>query len=231
MSAATGPVARDAQGAVAPAGLADPPRPMFRGVLHFITAMLAPFATVALLLLADSPRGYVGASIFGTTLMLLYMSSANYHLAPWPASLRGLWKRVDHAMIFVLIAGTYTPLCLVVLNNAWGIPMLAVVWTLAGAGVALKVVNPNAPRWLSVGLYMGIGWVGVVAATEVVTTLPAAALAMLVAGGALYTIGGVIYARRRPDPSPRWFGFHEVFHAFVIAGSAAHFALISIYVV
>ena len=212
-----------------PAG--DPPKPMLRGVLHGIAAVLAPFGIVALVLMADSPRAYVGAAIFTTSLLLLYTSSASYHLAPWPAWLHGWMKRVDHSMIYVLIAGTYTPFCLVVLSNAWGIPMLSVVWTLAGGGVLLAVLHPDPPRWLGVGLYVGLGWVGVAAAAPVISALPVTAIGLLMLGGLLYTIGAVIYAMKRPDPLPRIFGFHEVFHLFVIAGSAVHFALIAAYVV
>jgi hemolysin III len=206
-------------------------RPALRGVSHLVVAIAAPFALVVLLLLADSPRRYVGASIFATSLILLYSSSANYHLAPWPDRLRRVWKRVDHAMIFVLIAGTYTPFCLVVLSNAWGITMLSVVWSLAGAGALLKIVWPDAPRALGVGLYMAVGWVGIIPAAQVVSSLALPAILLMILGGAMYSIGGVVYARRRPDPWPRVFGYHEVFHAFVIAGSAIHFAVIATYVV
>jgi hemolysin III len=230
VSAASGNIRHPAPIDVARAEQGEP-RPLLRGVSHLLTAIVAPFGLVALLLLADSPRRYVGAAIFATSLILLYWASANYHLAPWPARLRGLWQRVDHAMIFVLIAGTYTPFCLVILDDAWGIPMLAVVWSLAGAGALLKVVWPNAPRWLSVGLYLALGWIGIIPAAQLVSAMPGPALAMLLVGGVLYSIGGVVYALRRPNPSPRVFGFHEVFHSLVIAGSAVHFVLIAIYVV
>ncbi len=207
------------------------PRPLLRGTLHGAAALLAPAGLVTLLLLADSPRRYAGSAIFATSLLLLYASSASYHLAPWPARLRGAVKRIDHSMIFVLIAGTYTPFCLIVLNDRWGIPMLSVVWSLAGVGVLLKVLRPDAPRWLSVGLYLALGWIGVVASSQVVDGLPATAIAMLLIGGVLYSAGGIIYALRRPDPFPRIFGFHEVFHTFVIAASAVHFAVVAAYVV
>lgn len=207
------------------------PRPYLRGTLHGGVAILAPAAMVLLLLLADSPRGYVGAAIFATSLMLLYTTSASYHLAPWPARARRVVMRLDHSMIFILIAGTYTPFCLSVVGDAWGIPMLAFVWTVAILGVGLKVRRPDAPRWLSVSLYIGLGWVGFIAAWPVVNNLPAWGVAMLAGGGLLYTLGALIYARRWPDPRPRWFGYHEVFHAFVVVGSALHFSLIALAVV
>jgi hemolysin III len=207
----------------------SPPRPLFRGAMHGAIALLTPAGLVLLLLLADSPRGYVGASIYATTLVLLYGTSASYHLVPWPARLRRIIMRLDHAMIFVLIAGTYTPFSLIVVGDGWGVPMLSVVWTLAGLGVLLKVLWPDGPRWLSVALYIGLGWLGIIAAWPLAQNLSPAAIAMLVAGGMLYTVGALAYAARWPDPNPRVFGYHEVFHSFVAAASALHFALIATY--
>jgi len=204
-------------------------RPALRGVMHLVAALLAPLGLVALLLLADSPRRYIGAAVFATSMLLLYATSASYHLAPWSRRLHGVMKRLDHSMIFVMIGGTYTPFCLIVLSGAWSITMLAVVWSLAASGIALKVIWPSAWRWLGVGLYVGLGWIGAVAAVQVVTGMPAGALAMLMIGGSLYTAGALIYALRRPDPLPSILGYHEVFHALVIGGSAVHFALIAIY--
>lgn len=192
-------------------------------------AIAALFGTAWLLVVAGSPAGYAGGGVFGTSLILLYGTSATYHQIRRP-SWTYVAKRLDHAMIFVLIAGTYTPFCLDV-NLAWGIPMLAVVWTLAGAGALLKVMWPDGPRWLSVGLYVGLGWVAIFAASEVVSQYLGSPLALLLTGGLLYTIGGVVYALRRPDPWPRIFGYHEVFHTFVVAGSAVHFLAVAVYVV
>jgi hemolysin III len=205
-------------------------RPLMRGTLHLAMALMAPFGLVLLLLIADSPRAYVGASIFSATLVLLYATSASYHIVPWRSSWRAVVKRLDHAMIFALIAGTYTPFCLIVLGNAWGIAMLSLVWSFAGAGILLKLAWPNAPRWLSVGLYLAVGWLALIPAVELVTRMHAGAIATLLAGGMFYTAGAIVYAMRRPDPFPRVFGFHEVFHALVIAGSLVHFALIAVYV-
>ncbi len=214
----------------APAAIVEEIRPALRGAMHLGAAFAAPFALLALLLIADSPSGYVGASVFASSLVLLYTSSASYHTIPWPAKLRGIAKRVDHSMIFALIAGTYTPFCLITLSRAWGISMLSIVWTLAGLGMLLKVIWPFAPRWLSVGLYVALGWVGIVAAREVVNAMHPEALLALFIGGACYSVGGLIYALKRPNPFPSVFGFHEVFHVFVLAGSMAHFSLIALYV-
>jgi hemolysin III len=208
----------------------DEPRPLLRGTLHLVAALLAPAGLVALMFIADSPRRYVGAAIFSTSLILLYTSSAGYHLIPWSDRLHGVAKRIDHSMIFVFIAGTYTPFCLIVLDYRWGIPMLSIVWTLAAFGVVSAVFWPQAPRRLTVGTYLGLGWIGIIPAVQVVSVMSHGQLSLLALGGALYTIGAIIYAIRWPNPYPRVFGFHEVFHACVIAGSAIHFALIAIYV-
>jgi hemolysin III len=204
-------------------------RPALRGWLH-AGAVVAVIAGAALLLVvADSARGYVGGAVFAASLFLLYGTSATYHRVQWGPAPRRVVKRLDHAMIFVLIAGTYTPLCLHV-SLAWGIPMLSVVWSIAGAGIILKLLWPDAPRWLSVALYLALGWLSLVAVTELVASFGAAELAMLAGGGVLYTIGAVIYAMRRPDPWPRVFGYHEIFHLFVVAGSIVHYSLVAIYV-
>lgn len=215
----------------AQAVVATEQRPALRGVLHAFAFGLAIAGTVGLMLFADKPTGYVGGAVFATSLMLLYSTSATYHQVRfWKPAWSRVFKRVDHSMIFVLIAGTYTPFCLDV-SLAWGIPMLAIVWTLAGLGALSKIIWPDAPRWLGVSLYVGLGWVGVFAATEALNQYFGSPLALLLAGGALYTIGGVVYALHKPDPWPRIFGYHEIFHTFVVAGSAVHYAAIALYVV
>ncbi len=214
-----------------PYGPTPLPRPRLRGVFHLAAAVAASAGAVLLILLADSARAYVGGAVFAASLILLYSISAAYHRITWTPRLRAIVKRLDHATIFVLIAGTYTPFCLVVLNTAWGISMLSVVWGVAGAGIALKLVWPNAPRWLSVLLYVIVGWLALVATPPLIDWFTAGPLALLVAGGVLYTLGGLVYALRRPDPYPRTFGYHEVFHLLVIAGSLLHFTLVAVYVV
>jgi hemolysin III len=205
--------------------------PALRGVLHLVGAAFAPVGLVWLLLIADSPARYVGAAVFATTLILLYTTSASYHVVHWPQRVQTAIMRADHANIFILIAGTYTPFCLVTLGWAWGIPMLSVVWTFAGLGALLKIIWPRAPRWLSVSLYLALGWIGVIAAYPLVSNLAAPAVALLVTGGVLYSLGGLVYAARRPDPFPRVFGYHEVFHALVVSATLIHFAVIAAYVI
>ena len=205
------------------------PRPLLRGRLHLLAAWVAVAGLVILMLLAHSPRAYVGGAIFATSLILLYFTSGVYHAITWGRRMRSLLKRLDHSMIFVLIAGTYTPFCLVVLDDAWGISMLSVIWGIALAGVILKMVWPGAPRWLSVTLYASAGWLGLVASVPLSQWFAVAPLVLLVTGGVLYTLGGVIYAVRRPNPFPSVFGYHEVFHLLVIAGSVLYFSLVAIY--
>ncbi len=207
------------------------PRPLLRGYLHLGAAFAAPAALVALLLLAGSPSAYVGASIFGVSLILLYATSASYHLVPWGPRLRPVMKRLDHSMIFIFIGGTYTPFCLGAMGLGWGISLLAVVWTLVAFGVAMKVSWPQAPRWLGVGAYLAVGWVAIAGSWELASSLPVSAMAMMVVGGLIYSLGGIVYAVRWPDPLPRVFGFHEVFHAMVVAGSAMFYAAAALYVI
>ena len=207
------------------------PRPLLRGVFHAFAAVAAVGGIVLLVLLADSAGAYVGGAVFATSLALLYTTSAAYHRITWKPRLRSLMKRLDHAMIFVLIAGTYTPFCLVVADTAWGISLLSIVWGLAGAGVVMKLAWPNAPRWLSVLLYLAVGWLALVATTELLAWFTAVPLLLLALGGVAYTLGGVVYAAGRPNPFPRVFGYHEVFHTLVVAGSGLHFTLVAAYVV
>lgn len=207
-----------------------PQRPLLRGAFHLFAAPVAIAGAVVLLLLADSPRAYVGAAIFGASLILVYTTSAAYHRIPWPPRLRGLVRRLDHAMIFTLIAGTYTPFCLLLLNTAWWVSILSVVWGIAAAGIILKLIWPGAPKWLSVAFYASVGWLALVMAPQLADWFTAGPLAMLVLGGVLYTLGGVIYAVGKPNPYPPIFGYHEVFHLLVIAGSVLHYSLVAIFV-
>ena len=190
--------------------------PLLRGQFHLLMALVSPAALLVLLLIADSPREYVGGAVFGVSLLLLFSTSSAYHLIE-----RGhaLLQRLDHSMIFVLIAGTYTPFCLVLLGNGWAIPILSLVWGLAAVGIASKTFNPAPPRWLNLALYLGMGWVGLVAVAPFASAASPVLFALMVSGGVLYTLGGVVHATRRPDPFPSVFGYHELFHLLtVIAG-------------
>ena len=206
-------------------------RPLLRGYFHAAAGGAAIAGFVGLMLLADSFRAYVAGAVFATSLILLYLTSGTYHAINWGLRMKGLLRRLDHSMIFVLIAGSYTPFCLLVANGVWAVTVLAVVWSIAIAGILLKMIWPGAPRWLGVGLYLSAGWLGVVAGLPLAGWFALVPLVLLVLGGVLYTIGGVIYGLKRPDPFPRIFGYHEVFHVLVIAGSALHYTLIAAYVI
>ncbi len=204
-------------------------RPLLRGYFHLGAAIAAAFGLVVVLLLAESSREYIGGAAFTLSLLLLYSVSATYHTIRWGRRMSAVLKRLDHSMIFVMIAGGYTPFCLIVLHGAWGISLLAVVWSLAAAGIALKVAWPNAPRWLGVGLYLATGWIALVAVGQFASWFTLVPALLLVGGGVLYSIGAVIYMLRRPNPFPRVFGYHEVFHVLVIAASVLHYALVAGY--
>ena len=204
-------------------------RPLLRGILHLGAFIAAIIGIVVMLLLAHNARGYVGAAIFGASLIVVYGTSASYHRIPWGRRMAEVMRRLDHAMIFFLIAGTYTPFCLMVLDDAWGISLLSVTAGIAGVGALTRLVWLNSPRWLAVLLYLATGWTALAAATQILQQLDAAPLGLLVLGGIAYSVGGIAYAAKRPDPWPRVFGYHEVFHSFTIMGSASHFVAVAVF--
>ena len=207
-----------------------PDRPILRGYSHLVGAIVAPFGLLVLVLAADSPRGIVGAAIFGSSLIILFSTSAIYHLVPLGRRLRALVRRLDHSNIFVFIAATYTPFGLMLMSNGWGIPVLSVVAGLAGAGAVVSLAAPAAPRWIRVALYLILGWIGVVAISELLSALPGRALVLLLLSGVLFSLGGAMYAVRRPDPFPRVFGYHEIFHALEVAATVVIYSVMLIYV-
>ena len=198
-------------------------RPVLRGQFHLWMALASPAALVGLMLIADSAREYVGGAIFGASMVLLFSASSAYHLVERG---RTLLQRIDRSMIFVLIAGTYTPFCLVLLGNGWGIPILSVLWGLAAVGIASKALNPTPPRWLNLGLYLGLGWIGLIAIAPFASAASSTVLALMLAGGVLYSLGGVVHARRRPDPFPRVFGYHELFHLLTALAGLTHYSTV-----
>jgi hemolysin III len=211
---------------------ANPARPLLRGWSHAIAALGAIPALAALLwqTVADPPRA-VSLLVYGLSMIELLAVSASYHLRAWRPPARATLRALDHANIYLLIAGTYTPIAVNVLAGWERVGVLVTVWALAAIGVTCTVVTPRLPRWARAGLYVAMGWVALVPAPSLVRALPALAVAGLVAGGLLYTAGAVVYARRWPDPSPRVFGFHEVFHLLVLAGAATFAATIWIWIV
>jgi hemolysin III len=179
----------------------------------------------------DGPRRQAAAAVFAASVALCFGTSALYHRVSWTPAVRLWMRRLDHAGVYLLIAGTYTPVSLLVLRGAWRPVILAIVWTGATAAIVLKFVWVAAPKWLAAVLGLSLGWVAVVALPQVAARLNPAATALLVAGGVLYTAGAVVYARRRPDPIPSVFGYHELFHALTILAAACQYIAIAFFVV
>ena len=200
-------------------------KPRLRGRLHQLAFFVSIPAGITLVALARGSKARVGAAIFAASLTGLYGVSGAYHRGRWSVAAGRVMKRLDHSMIFVLIAGSYTPLTLLALQPAWGITLLTLAWTGAAVGVLITVLRVE--RWHRVGfaMYLGLGWLAVIAAPQLLRALSGAEVALLVAGGLLYTVGAIVLARNRPDPSPSVFGYHEVWHALVVGAGACHFAL------
>jgi hemolysin III len=205
--------------------------PRLRGVSHAVAFWVALAAAGFLLLRAGDASARAAAAVYGAGLCALFGVSASYHRWRWDPRWRPLLRRLDHSTIFVFIAASYTPIALLVLDGSLRMVVLLVVWAGAGAGVIFSVAWIGAPRWLAAGTYLALGWVSVVTIPQLVERLGTAPLALIAAGGALYTAGAVVYGLKRPDPWPRVFGFHEVFHAFVVLAAAAHYAAIAGWVV
>jgi hemolysin III len=204
-------------------------KPRLRGVSHQYAFFVSLGSGALLVLLAATARATAAAAVYAASVSALFGVSALYHRVTWTIPARRRMRRLDHAMIFLLIAGTYTPVGLLVLAGRLATVVLAVVWGGAVAGIVLELVWTRAPRWLGGAVYLTLGWVAVVAMPQLFARLGLAGGLLLVAGGLSYSVGVAVYALRRPDPVPAVFGYHEVFHLLVIAGVAAHFLAISRY--
>lgn len=198
-----------------------PPTPLLRGWFHAAAAVGAVVVTVLLCWQSRSdPLRLLSMAVYGLSMLELYTVSAIYHLGRWSKSQRRRMRALDHANIFVLIAGTYTPLCVNILSGWLRVAILCTIWLLAISGVWIAVFRPQTPRIISTLLYIGMGWVAILALPAFLSLLPWTATGLLISGGLLYTTGGLVYAWRWPNPFPRVFGYHEVFHLFVIAAGA-----------
>jgi len=200
------------------------------GLTHLAGALLGAGGVVYLLLKipGGDSRRMTAAIVFGLSLIGLYLSSAAYHLLHVSAQVQLVLRRIDHALIFALIAGSYTPYCLITMRDTWGTELLITIWSIAIFGLALSLLWIHAPRWLTTALYLFMGWFIVVAFPSLKKGLSAEAMGWLVAGGLSYSVGAVIYAVKRPDPWPPHFGFHEIWHLMVLAGSACHFVSVAL---
>ena len=201
----------------------EPPSPQWRGRLHQAAFFVSIPAGLALVAAAGSVEARVASAVYALGLIGLFGTSAAYHRFPWSTRGKRIMKRLDHSMIFVLIAGTYTPIALLVVQGAWSIALLAVVWGGAALGIALKFLRIDGFHVVSGALYIVLGWLAIAAFPAMVRGLRPVALAFIVAGGLLYTTGAIVLALRRPDPNPQVFGYHEVWHTFTIAAGACHY--------
>ncbi len=204
-----------------------PVKPRLRGVSHAYAFFVSLACGVALILAASDGRARLAATIYALAVSALLGTSALYHTHNWRPRARRWMRRLDHSMIFVLIAGTYTPVALLALKGSLGSTILVVVWAGALGGVLFKLVWIDAPKWVFAAVYIALGWVAASVFGQLPGTIGWLGVAGLAAGGLLYTVGAVVYASERPNPFPKVFGYHEVFHALVIAAAALHYAVIA----
>jgi len=205
--------------------------PRLRGVSHEVAAWLAAVAAVVLIAIAPSGSPRLAAAVYGAGLIALFTGSALYHRWRWNPRWRPLLRRIDHSTIFVFIAASYTPIALLVLQGSLRTGVLIAVWVGALAGVVFSVAWIDAPRWLTALTYLGLGWISLLTLPQLVERLQPAPLTLIAVGGLFYSVGAIVYATRRPDPWPSTFGFHEVFHALVIAAAVVHFVAMAGWVV
>lgn len=208
--------------------IGDVLKPRLRGWVHAGMAPLVLAASVVLVALAPTTAGRVSSAVFGASAILLFGTSAVYHRGRWSARVAGVLRRLDHTNIFLIIAGTYTPLTVLLLPQPLARNLLLVVWSGALAGVLARIVWLGAPRWVYVPIYVALGWVAVWFLPAFARTGGPAVMWLVVAGGLAYTAGAVVYGTKRPNPSPRWFGFHEVFHVLTVVGFVCHYVAVSI---
>jgi hemolysin III len=210
-------------------------KPKLRGWMHLATAPLTLAGGIVLIVMSPDATTRWGSALFSASALILFTVSAVYHTGSWSPRVWAFLRRFDHANIFVLIAGSYTPLTLILLEGTQRTVLLATIWASALLGVLFRVFWTDAPRWLYTPIYIAMGWVAIVflpdfahgAAERLGGDVGTAVMVLIAAGGALYTLGGVVYGFQRPNPWPRWFGFHEVFHTFTIVAFVTHYVGIS----
>lgn len=204
----------------------EPSTPRLRGRIHQVASFVSIPTGLALVALAGGGMRTAVAAIYAASLTAVFGASAAYHRGAWSPRARRWMKRVDHSMIFVLIAGSYTPVSVLALEGPWEVVLLSVVWAGAAVGVTLKMVKPDGLSIVTAFLYMALGWLALVALPQLVRGMGPAELALMVSGGVLYTAGALVFATRQPDPRPASFGYHEVWHAFQVAAATCHYAMI-----
>lgn len=214
---------------VAVPGEAAPPR--LRGVSHLVALMAAAPVGVVLVAHARTGVAQLGAVVFSTSVVAMLGVSSLFHRLQWTPARKRWIGLLDHAMIYVLIGGTYTPIALLVLRDGWRAPLLIVVWGGGAVATAVRLLRPNAPAWLAAGTCVALGWISVIVLPQIVERIGLGAASLLVVGGIAYTVGAVVYARRRPDPFPFVFGYHEIFHSLVVVAVVCQYLTIGLFVV
>jgi hemolysin III len=205
-------------------------KPRLRGVFHQWAFFVALVAGAALVIAAPSGRATFASSVYAVSVVAMFGASALYHRVDWRSLAARRWmRRLDHSMIYLLIAGTYTPFALLVLDGGLARAVLIAVWGGAVVGITLKLLWPDTPKWLTAGVYIVLGWVAVIAFPELADHLGLVGMMLVAGGGVLYTAGAVVYALRRPDPAPAVFGYHEIFHVLVIAAAALQYVAVAAY--
>jgi hemolysin III len=206
-------------------------RPRFRGLSHQLAFLVAVPLAIASALAPDTPEGRASAVVYGAAVAFMFGASGAYHLVRWTwPRWHPLARRVDHAGIYLMIAGSYTPVGLLILDGSWRLAVLGVVWIGAAIAIVLKLCWLDAPKWLAAAIAISLGWVAVLVMPQVWASVGLAGCALIVAGGIAYTLGGIVYATERPDPRPAVFGYHEVFHALVVAAVALQWAAVAFFV-
>lgn len=203
-----------------------PTKPLLRGHFHQAAFFIALGACAMLIARSQGPRSLTGTIIYSISLAGLFGWSALYHRPNWEPAARTWMKRIDHAMIFILIAGTGTPICLLAIAENGGFEPLMLVWTAAGIGILQSLFWVKAPKWVSAVLYVAVGWMMYPYLPEIKAGIGETGVALVIAGGIVYTLGALIYALKKPNPFPRYFGYHEIFHVLVIFAATLHFLAI-----
>ena len=204
-------------------------KPRLRGVFHELGFYAAVVVGVVVVLTAEPGRARVAGLIFASCVAFCFGASAVYHRPTWRPRARAWLARLDHAGVYLLIAGSYAPFAFIVLSRGWAVPVLAIVWGGALAAIVLKLFWLQAPKWLSAAIGLTLGWVGAVAFPQLLQLGPVA-IVLVAASGLLFTLGAVVYARRRPDPRPQLFGYHELFHVLTVAAVACEYVVVAFYV-
>ncbi|MBT3321240.1 MAG: hemolysin III family protein [Anaerolineae bacterium] len=211
--------------------LKDKLRDPISGLTHLGAAILSLLGLIALVIitLGETPK-LVSSIIYGITLIAMFSASATYHMTISSPKVIEILRKVDHAAIYLLIAGTYTPFCIIAFSGFWQWGLLSIIWSLAFIGVGIKVFIVRAPRWVNAGVYLIMGWLVITAIGEMVNTLPAISITWLIIGGIIYTLGAIVYITKKMDFKPGIFGFHEVWHIFVILAAVAHYISILVFI-